>query len=146
VKDWKVSLNKLKGWVRIGGNRLSISKLQSHFGKEVCPFVAATRLKGRKAAAVCPLFGESGHTHSGRLHNLDDAKHNYVQQNIKEFRWKAADQQPSGPGSQPDSKATVPSQWPKPSQVAGSTSGSGSKGTADGKPTEKPKKAVSLNL
>ena len=139
-----MSLNEFKGWVKIGGNKLSLSKLQSHFGKEVCPFVAATRLKGRKAAAVCPLFGEPGHTHSGRLHNLDDAKHNYVQQHIKEFRWKATDQQSSVPNSQSGPKTTEPSQWAKPSQLTGSTSGSGSKGTAGGKSAVKPK-TVSLN-
>lgn len=111
VKDWKVQVNKDKGWVKIGGNKSSLPKLNSHFGKEVCGPIAVTRLRGRKAAAVCPHFGQPGHTHGGVLHNLSSAKLDYVQKNMKEFRWRAKDS---------DGGSEAP-----PSSGTGSGSGSG---------------------
>ena len=129
-----MSTNLEKGWVRVGTSKLSIVKLQEHFGKEICPYVAATRLKGKKAAAVCPLFGQPGHTHGGKLHNLDSRKHDYVQKNIKEFRWKAnAASDPSeASGSIASSKSS------KGSQGAGSKSTGPSLFEPSGSPSKSP--------
>lgn len=98
VKAWGIKEDPKARFVKISGSRVSIPKLRSHYGKELCWAVAATRLSGKKALACCPHVGKKGHPDS--LHNVDPAKHKAYVDKFIEFRYKAtSDSTQSGAAS-----------------------------------------------
>ena len=100
VSEWKIRVDEAKGWVKIGRNKSSISKLRQHYGKPLCWPMAVCRFKGNKAAACCPNWGEPGHTHGSSLHTIDAKKHEEVNNNFAKFRWKGSEDGDKGNGQQ----------------------------------------------
>ena len=83
AKELKAKVNSSAGWAQVHSDKADIRKLRAHFGRNLCWCCVITRQTDFQA--VCPFPNQTGHERDGVMHQIDEAKRNYVLANFSKF-------------------------------------------------------------